>query len=391
MASFWKKGPSWYMRPKGGRPICLGPMPEWRVKELKVKQERLEARAGIGRSQRLAPGLRPIGELLQTWLAEKSDRRPASARCYRTHVNHLDAAFGPIRIGELEAEHVSAYMNRRASETSRRTADKERRTLVAILDWAIARGESERNPARAVAPFAAPPEKRERCPEDLFPRVVAALRVEASKGVRSDTRAIAALAADVIEVMWWTGLRLIEACRLKVADVNLEDPRKSADPRAQTLTVRSPRNKGGTKAIPIPPQVLAIFRGRAADRDPEGLVFGLGLAGPALARPRRVPSRTGSLDPDDAYEALRQFRQRWCARFPGHRPGFFHSLRHALASDLDATNEDARRIMALTRHRSEAVLESYVTRELADLRRVQRKLAKRRSRARGSRRTRKPS
>jgi integrase len=360
MASLWKKRDSWYLRPKAGKPQCLGAIPEAAARAALAEVRAREARQRV---DRVVPGLTVMNDALTDWWAEKRARRPLSEGYYGLHLRHIREHF-PVNLPlvDVRAEHVSEYMNARVAESkagkrgaaarkcSRLTADKERGTLAIFFNWCCKRRLLTWNPAAAVDPFGDQSAEREAAPADLVAEVVAAIRGEAKAkaGIRTHVRE---LVADLIEVFYWTGWRLGEGCRLLVGEI---------DQRAWTCPIKSAHNKGPSRAFPIPPEVQAIFKRNCKGKESSDHVF----------------SRTRG---ENAYASVSQFRRRWCKRFPEHRPAFFHSLRHAYASDATRSS-DTITAKKLTRHRTIEMLDHYSHRELSELREGQARLSKLRKR-----------
>lgn len=385
LASIWPKGGSWYLRRKRRpgesrrpKPECLGPISE---AEARALLERVDAEERSIRARRAAPSSATFGAVLTEWAREIEARRPLSWPYYAQHLKHIRRLFPCARrIGDLVPSDVAAYLDARLAESGRagddgvhrrvstRTVDKERNTLATVFNWAVERWYIDRSPAKAIKAYGDdgdPALERGRCSPALFREVLSELRRVGPKQPRRDTRWIHALAADMIEVFWWTGWRLGEGTRLLVGDV---------DRRAWTIPIKSAKNKGRAKCWPLPKQVIPIFKRRIKARKPEHFVFGLE-------------------DGKNAKSALAQFRNRWLgpkhAPVPGHehhRAAFFHSLRHAYTSDLTETpGVDPLTAQRLTRHQTLAMLDHYTHRDMTALRAAQARLALARSRGPGRR------
>jgi integrase len=379
MASIWLKRGSWYLRRKRRvgevarpAPECLGAITE---AEARALLERVNTEERGIRARRAAPSSASFASVLDEWERDIKARRPRTWETYyRLHLKHIRRLF-PVnrRIGEILPGDVAEYVAARLAESGRecddgvrrrvstRTTDKERNTLATVFNWAVERWYIDRSPAKAVKAYRDEPAERGRCSEALYREVTRELRSEGKKQPRSDSRWMHELAADVIEVFWWTGWRLGEGTRLLVADVNTRD---------WTIPIRSAKNKGAAKCWPLPKEVRAIFRRRIKGKKADAHIFGL---------------ENGS----NAYSALAQFRRRWIASRESHRAAFFHSLRHAYTSDLTETpGVDALTAKRLTRHQTLAMLDHYTHREMIALRAAQERLSRSRGRGKRARRAR---
>lgn len=378
MASIWKKRGSWYLRPKRAPgsispPVvtCLGPISDDQALDMKAQVERRERAA---RAPSALPGLLSLGDVIDSWLDDRRLYTAASTirYCYKTHTDHFRRLL-PVseRVAGITSDDVRRYIGARLAEgTSKQTCDKERTSLSQIFKWAMRQDPplAERNPVLSVPRFNAPQKRRDRCSYALFREVVSALRKDAAaregKGRRSESW-IRTLAADVIEAFWWTGWRLGEGTRLTVGDVDAD---------AWTVPIRSARNKGPADKFPIPPEVVTIMKRRIrviAARSPAG-----------SGKPDPTAHIFGLEDGREAYKALSLFRKRWCKTkgHESHRTAFFHALRHAFTSDLEAADVHPLTMQGLTRHRTAEMLDWYSHRGLVTLRAAQARLSQSRRR-----------
>jgi len=385
VAGLWRKGPSWYLRPggRGTKPIRIGEVATMTRAEAERARVEWDRRNTLGMNA--VPGMFTFGEILKRWLAEKRDRRSAKTLAgYDSHANHLTEHFPCSRpIGDIQADQISAYLRARVADAinagrteygAKRTADKVLGTISMIFEWASARGLAERNPCRAVERYGLEPEEKAPAPVALVAELQTVLRAEADAPTTTGEQAhMRRLVADLVEVLWWTGLRVGEACRLTVSDLTLDPAAASGE-----VVIRSARVKGGkVKRYPIAAEVVPILRAWSDGKPASASVFGIGPMGH-----------------DTAARAVAVFRTRWLkGRLPGFpekrerfRPAFFHSIRHAYASDLERADVDPLVRAALTRHRTTRMLDHYSHRGLDVLREAQAALARsrRKSRRRGS-------
>jgi integrase len=357
MASIYWRGRmawiKWYEHGEMQRK-SLGPISAAEAEHARIEFERRFAR-DHGSSRRLVfPGSAIFAEVVARFVEDKSARRErATEQYYRKHVGNLKRHGFPTaaRIGQITPDEIARYLEARRRDTSPRTANKERVTLSTIFAWAERRGFVDRNPVRAVEPFAVRPEPPGACPESVFRDLVRVLRAEA-RAARTGRRplreaAIRELVADLVEVCWHLGLRMGEACAIRREDVDARAARWA-------VTIRSAPNKGPA-VLPIPPAARAIFTRHLA-RNCE-FVFANPAGGPA-------------------YGSVYHFWTRHVHRHPEHAPAHFHALRHAYASRLEAAGIDLRTSQSLMRHATLRMTGHYSHRDLAALRAAQSRLVR---------------
>lgn len=366
MASLWWKRGVPYLRPRGGKPMCLRGLSDDDARRMLAEYQHREATARRHDVLGLAPGLLPLDEVIRRWLADRAERRGVdTVRRYRSHAAQVTRlGLGALRVADVTSADVRRYLATRARESSRQNADKDRGMLRQVWRWARRQvpplvGES--NPVEAVDPFGDAQTPRAPCTAELHTECLAALRETATGAARADLRYVAALAADVVAVIWWTGWRIGETCRLRVGDVDLE---------GRTVVMRSARNKGGEVLWPLPDEVMPLVAARCAGRPKDAPLF--------APYPRAVRSATRTRKPAaTALVTLTKFRQRWTAPPERRhlRAAFFHALRHAYATDLGAAGVGTVTSRHLTRHRSLSQLARYSHAQLEAMRAGQEQLA----------------
>ena len=128
----------------------------------------------------------------------------------------------------------------------------------------------------------------------------------------------------LLDVLWLSGLRSIEAVRLQWREVDLD---------ARTWRIRSPANKGGDQVLPLHPELVPVLRPRMLETASEEGPFALEW----------------------------HVRNAW-RRFKGRHNEWtgwsLHSLRHGFVTRVRAATGDAA-ASHLARHKSKAMTEHY--------------------------------
>lgn len=345
------------MRPRGGKPITLGPISEDEARRYLEAQERRERRDPRGAAQQ-PPGFLPLATVVARWLADCRARlRAKTVKRYETHAAAFAAGGLPVdtRIGMISSADVQAFRDaRRAAGLSALTVNHDLTALGQVWAWARKQVpplvEHDVDPVGGVGRLDVESPEPAHCTPELHAAVTTALRAEVRFCERADSAWIRALAADVIDMCWWTGWRLGEVTRITAGDV---------DRARWTVPIRSARNKGRAVNWPLPAEVVPVLKRRLRRLKPEHHVFG--LAGGA-----------------DAYVALNIFRTRWL-KIPTNekfRATFFHSLRHGYTTGLEKVEGRASVRQALTRHRSPSMLLHYSHADQDALRAAQEALAR---------------
>ena len=230
-----------------------------------------------------------FAELAKQWLERsKPGLKPSSHRRREVSVTQLNKHFGKLVVRNLTARDCDEWVVKRA-DRSASTFNNERETLRLILDYACRDGILLDNPALSVDRRKA--EKQEvRIPtREEFARLVAALR-SADPRYRE--------AADLVELLAYSGMRLGEATELRWKDVDFA---------ARRFTVTG--GELGTKnhearVVPFFPSLEGFLSRLKAERNPNASdkVVSIATAKKALA----TTCRKAGL-PDYSHHALRHF------------------------------------------------------------------------------------
>ena len=182
--------------------------------------------------------------------------------------------------------------------------------------------------------FDAPTERHKAMPEDVFEAMVKAMEEEVASATTVSKRTLAEELLDISQVLWFSGLRYVEAIRLRWDDIDLDEA---------IWTIRSPRNKGGTKTIPVHAEVVRVLRRRRL----------LGQEGPFWGR-RDPIQRTWA-----------RFRK----RHEEFGPWKFHCMRHSFVSRIRSKFSDVA-AKELARHETATMMDHYTHIDDSELRRA---------------------
>lgn len=270
-------------------------------------------RATGRRGRHALPGLTLARDALADWLDDREARRAEStAKYYRKHARQFEEKL-PLskRLSALTPAVLAAYHSRRARETSKQTADKERVSLHAWLSWCRKRGLVELNAASAVDPFGAPATKRAPVERGKFARYLRALRFEYQTGESGMDARRCWLLAQALRILWHAGLRIGGACSVLAAEVDTE---------ARTMWLHEAPNKGGTREVAIPRPVVRLIARLVAETPGAWL----------LSTSEGLP----------AGNALQVTRGKFQRAHPEVRGAFPHALRHTFASRAEKYGVD---------------------------------------------------
>lgn len=194
------------------------------------------------------------------WVALKSqarfDLKGVTLKEYRTFARrisetvpaslHVDAATPRdlrLILEELERRHELGALSMK----------KVQNHLSMLFRWLHREGVVPRNPAASLERVKTAAPAPRGVTEEEFARILAAIEADLLEGAPPRARADAAEVRDLIEVLWNSGLRSIEAYRLSWSDLDLPSAR---------WVIRSPANKGGVRELPMHPRVVEILARR---------------------------------------------------------------------------------------------------------------------------------
>ena len=266
-----------------------------------------------------------VGEWCATWLHGYGTRRASTVRQAEVHLARIVAAFGPMPLSAVRPSHVKAWTAQlRAEGLADSYVYALHARLAQVMSDAVHDGIIARSPcSRRTSPGAG----RQR------PYVATTEQVwDLHDAMPDHLRAAILLGA-------FAGLRLAEACGLRVSDTDFM--RAVVHPAVQ-YPAEPLKSETSRTAIPIPAELAAELSAHVATWRAETLLTD--LHGHQLA-------------PWTLERAVRAAR----ATVPGLPDGFrYHDLRHYFASLLIASGADVKVVQARLRHASaKTTLDTY--------------------------------
>jgi len=155
--------------------------------------------------------------LAKRWLrAVSSQMKPSSLRRQATVVKGLGRVFGLTQTRRITKSMVEEWAVTRGKQISARTFNYDRETLIRILDYAVRDGLMLDNPALVIK------RKKVRTKQIIIPTRKQFLSlVEAIRELRAD----ALFAADLCELLAYSGCRLGEAVAIEWGDIDFDSKR----------------------------------------------------------------------------------------------------------------------------------------------------------------------
>ena len=180
------------------------------------KLSAFRAKVGVLSKQKNASGI-TFDDLAKRWLETvKPGLKTRSFERRENSINQLRPYLGHLTVKQLAASVFEEWAAKRSEKIAASTFNNERESILGILDYAVREGLLLENHARVL--------KRRKLPRPAltipsraqFSSIVATLR---SAGKRSQT------AADLVEVLAYSGIRLGEATAMRWSDVNFDESR----------------------------------------------------------------------------------------------------------------------------------------------------------------------
>lgn len=174
--------------------------------EFRQKVGRLEQRKSLGQVN--------FEEAAKAWFQSiKGNLKPKSAERRETSIHQLSATFGKLPVRNITTKNCNDWSARRGAGISASTYNNEMETLRAILEYVVREGIILDNPARVL--------KRRKLgkPQILIPskeqfrRLVEDMRQQDSRSQP---------AADLVELLAYSGMRLTEATSIRWREVYFE-------------------------------------------------------------------------------------------------------------------------------------------------------------------------
>ena len=176
-----------------------------RLNELRSKVARLNTTKGASKIT--------FAALAKRWLdGHRVHLKERTIASLTSSLNGLLPFFGHVPIRNVGSQQCEAWLTGRGKQISPATYKHERRLLLAVLDYAMRDGLILDNPARGSVPIRKIPKSEIIIPtREQFSSLVAAIR-------RADVRAKPA--ADLVELLGYSGMRLGEAVNFTWANID---------------------------------------------------------------------------------------------------------------------------------------------------------------------------
>lgn len=255
-------------------------------------------------------------------LSTERDASPHTVSGYRKDLAAFAAwhrdAYGedpdPARVTAVDLREYQSWM-RAVKGLKPATVNRRMKAVKSWLTWCSGQGLAPRVPE---FPRGVPEAKR--APQGLE-------RAEINRLLREVEREANARDMALVRVMLSCGLRLSEACGLKVSDVSLGD-------RSGTIVVRS--GKGGKwREVPVPPEARKSLKAWLAEREKRHSGEWL-FPGASAEKP---------LTESAAWRGIKKYA--WKARILGLHP---HALRHTCATNMLRTGAQLTEEAAMLGH-----------------------------------------
>ena len=196
-----------------------------------------------------------FSEVASQWYEEHSEElAPNSLKCYKPAYERAVREFGDVRIRELSAPKISAYIKEFASGHADKTTRTQLMIFNLICSYAVNMGELEANPAREIRVPKNLPKKKVSSPErDVIDDII---------------RNVGAPFGFFPFLALHTGMRRGELLALKWSDFGEDSIRveRSLFWRYTKAEVKTPKTEAGVREIPILPALRPYIKKR-------GLVF----------------------------------------------------------------------------------------------------------------------
>lgn len=266
-----------------------------------------------------------VADWCETWLRGYATRRASTVRQARVHVAQITAEFGAMPLSAVRPSHVKAWTSRlRAEQRSASYVYALHGRLAQIFADAVHDGIVPRSPcSRRTSPGAARQRAYVATTEQVW-----ALHDALPKRLRA-----------AVLLGAFAGLRVAEACGLRVADMDFM--RGVIHPQVQ-YPAEELKTEISRTPVPIPRSLALELSAYVKDWPGETLLTGRG---------------GGQLPPWALERAVRTAR----AKLDGLPEGFrYHDLRHYFASLLIASGADVKTVQARLRHASaKTTLDTY--------------------------------
>jgi integrase len=301
------------------------------------------------------PSAVTINQWLIIWLREYAAPavRPSTLAAHTNIVNnHLVPALGKLKLQQLRAEHVQAFINSQAqNKYSPATIKREIATLKVALNQAVKNQLIARSPADAVSLL----KQEQKEIEFLTAEEVSVLLL--SLPFSTHGRAL--------RFILGTGLRVAELCGLRWCDID----KSSVHVNQITYTLRQgdevvrisnpPKTKAGKRVIPLNDKLRAILDEQRQTQRLERIRTGSAWGGDDPGKGQQYVFATELGTPSDRHNLARTLRA--CLKKAGLKSRGIHALRHTFATSWVQSGADLRTLSEILGHTNVAfTMQRYV-------------------------------
>ena len=282
-----------------------------------------------GRWKDTATSRSTLGEYGLQWLEQchvKPNVREDYLSSWRVHVM---PQLGSLAISDLTSERVRQWRDERLRVTGAYAVKNAYAVLRIVTNVALDENIIRVSPCNRTNAVRLPPRPKR---DPLSPDQVADVAMNVSKHY-----------ALLVLVLGWIGMRIGEACALRLSDLSLNDPdnatariqRRVKRLKSQELHFDTPKTAAGNRVVSIPPQLVPVIQQHISNAgivDPDALVFTTqhGLCAITAA-------------PKEITKALRKL---------GHDNIRTHDLRHTAATAMTNSGASLIQVMHVLGHSS---------------------------------------
>jgi integrase len=227
---------------------------ERNLKAALVDREKAAGGAGLTRNTKVV-------DLSAAWLVqvEASDLARSTKARYSTIVRQfVNPGVGQLRLHELTVPAVDRFLRVIKERNGATTAKGARSVMSGMVGMAMRHGAMTTNPTRDVAPISVK--------KKIVRALTAAETEQLVKKVRRDKESKRLDLVDLVEFMLGTGVRIGEACALRVPQVDIEGGTVEISATVTDFGIEErPKTKAGWRVIAVPPNVVKILRRRMRD------------------------------------------------------------------------------------------------------------------------------
>jgi integrase len=234
--------------------VRFGPSESAARRNLKVAMVDRVASAGTADLTRNSK----VADLSALWLleVEASELAKSTKARYSTIVSQfINPGVGQLRLSELSVPAVDRLLRVIREKHGATTAKGARSVMSGMVGMAMRHGAMTTNPTRDVAPIS------------VQKKIVRALTVGETellvKRLRADKESKRLDLVDLVEFMLGTGVRIGEACALRVPQIDLEGGTVEISATVTDFGIEErPKTKAGWRVIAVPPNVVKIISRR---------------------------------------------------------------------------------------------------------------------------------